>query len=469
MARVIECIPARAGVSSGGGNASRRVRLAAYCRVSTNNEDQLYSFENQVSYYRSYAVEHPQYDLVDIYADEGITGTNTRHREQFKRMIQDCEEGKIDMVITKSVTRFARNTQDCLNYSRKLKDLGIGIQFEREGINTLDGAGELLFTILASLAQDESRSISENSKWGIRALFKQGKLHMNTQRFLGYDKNEKKQLVINPRQAEVVRRIFDEFIRGYSPGAIASRLCEEGVIGALGEVRWHSSTITGILRNEKHMGDAICQKTFTADFLNGRNVTNHGEVEKVYIKENHEPIVDKATWQAVQLELERRQKYVTSMGVRAMGRYTEAMPFSNRVVCGQCGRIYNRRTWTRKGGQVKVWQCVSRYERKGHTGCGNVNLLERDMMPAFAEAWEGILKTREERMALWNEHLSNENALISLRAKQMIHLTENGKPNKEELLDVLRMTLDHVVVNRDGTLLIVLLDGTKMQVEFGMR
>ncbi len=469
MARVIECIPARAGVTNGAGNVNRKVRLAAYCRVSTNNEDQLYSFDNQVNYYRNYAVEHSQYDLIDIYADEGITGTSTRHREQFKRMIQDCEEGKIDMVITKSVTRFARNTQDCLNYSRKLKDLGRGSQFEREGINTLDGAGELLFTILASLAQDESRSISENCKWGIRALFKQGKLHMNTQRFMGYDKNEKKQLVINPAQAEVVRRVFDEFIRGYSPDAIARRLREDGVPGALGEVRWQSSTIMGMLRNEKYMGDAICQKTYTADFLNGRNVVNHGEVEQVYIKENHEPIVDKSAWQAVQLELDRRQKYAARVGVRGMGRYTDLVPFSTRVVCGNCGRVYYRRTWEKETGKVKVWQCISRYEKKGHTGCGNVNLLERDMMPAFSEAWNGILNTREERLPLWNEQLSNENALISLRAKQMIHLTGKGKPNREELLDVLRMTLDHVVVHPDGKVLIILLDGTKMTVEFGAR
>ena len=160
-------------------------RVFAYCRVSTNNEDQLLSFENQVTYYKDYAARHPEYELVEIYADEGITGTSTRHREEFKRMIADCEAGKIDMIITKSISRFARNTADCLKYSRQLRDLGIAVQFEKEAINTLEGSGELLFTILSSLAQDESRSITENCTWGIRSLFRQGKLHLNTNRFLG--------------------------------------------------------------------------------------------------------------------------------------------------------------------------------------------------------------------------------------------------------------------------------------------
>ena len=192
--------------------------------------------------------------MVKIYADEGISGTNTKKREQFKQMIQDCEDRKIDLVVTKSISRFARNTQDCLEYSRKLKNLGIGIYFEKENINTLDATGELLFTILSSLAQDESRSTSENCKWGIRTKFKQGILHLNTNRFLGYDKDKNGNLVINKEQAVTVKRIFDEFLGGMSPETIAKNLNNEKVPGCMGEAKWAVTTITKIIENEKYKG-----------------------------------------------------------------------------------------------------------------------------------------------------------------------------------------------------------------------
>lgn len=182
----------------------KKLRVAAYCRVSTDADEQLNSFENQVSYYTEYINSKEEYEMAGIYADEGISGTSTRRRNEFNRMIEDCEDGKIDLVITKSISRFARNTQDCLSYARKLKNMGIGVFFEKEGINSLDGTGELLFTILSSLAQEESRSISENCKWGIRKGFSDGKLHLNTNRFLGYDKDTNGELVINKDQAATV-------------------------------------------------------------------------------------------------------------------------------------------------------------------------------------------------------------------------------------------------------------------------
>ena len=234
--------------------------MAAYCRVSTDQEDQLHSFEAQVDYYTRYISDHPNYEMAGIYADEGITGTNTKKREQFRRMISDCESGKIDMVITKSISRFARNTQDCLQYSRMLKNLGIGILFEKEHINTLDSSGELLFTILSSLAQDESRNISENCKWGIRSKFKKGEMHLNTHKFLGYDKVDGK-LVINEREAKIVRRIYREFLWGHSPQEIAKGLEDEKIEGCMGAKKWYPSTVINILKNEKHMGDALLQKS----------------------------------------------------------------------------------------------------------------------------------------------------------------------------------------------------------------
>lgn len=249
MARTIQHIPARDELNNRAAVETHQVRVAAYCRVSTDQEEQLNSFANQVSYYKNYIQSQPRYILAGIYADEGISGTNTKRREQFKQMIRDCEAGKIDMIITKSISRFARNTQDCLYYSRHLKSMGIGIYFEKENINTLDAAGELLFTILSSLAQDESRSISENCKWGIRKKFRDGILHLNTNRFMGYDKDENGRLVINEEQAAIVRRIFYEFMNGLNPDVIARRLREEGIPGCMGEVKWQTSTILGMLRN----------------------------------------------------------------------------------------------------------------------------------------------------------------------------------------------------------------------------
>ena len=262
MSRQVVHIPARRGPAAPATARSHRLRLAAYCRVSTDQEDQLQSFENQKTYFEEYASRHPEYILAGLYADEGISGTNTRHRDDFNRMIADCEAGKIDVVITKSISRFARNTADCLMYARKLKDLGIAVIFEKEGINTMDGSGELLFTILSSLAQEESRSISENTTWGIRYLFTQGVLHLNTNRFLGYDKDKDGNLIINQEQAEIVRYIYTSFLEGNGPGVIARRLREAGVPGVMGEAKWCASTIQGILVNEKYSGDALLQKTY---------------------------------------------------------------------------------------------------------------------------------------------------------------------------------------------------------------
>lgn len=198
--------------------------MAAYCRVSTDQDEQLSSYENQVSYYRDYILKHEDYELVDIYADEGISATNTKKREAFNRLIQDCRAGKVDRILVKSISRFARNTLDCIKYVRELKELGIGVTFEKENIDSLDSKGEVLLTILSSLAQDESRSISENATWGIRKKFERGEVRVNTTKFMGYDKDENGKLVINPEQAEVVKHIYQQFLKGYSPERLPRNL-----------------------------------------------------------------------------------------------------------------------------------------------------------------------------------------------------------------------------------------------------
>lgn len=440
------------------------MRVAAYCRVSTNNEDQLLSFDNQVQHYTEYIANKPNYTLAGIYADEGISGVNTSKREQFKKMIKDCEDGKIDMVVTKSISRFARNTQDCLQYSRKLKNLGIGIFFEKENINTLDAAGELLFTIMSSLAQEESRSISENCRWGIRTKFKQGVMHLNANHFLGYDKDADGNLVINEAQAAIVRRVFDEFMNGLNPETIAAGLNDEGVPGCMGEPKWAVSTICHILENEKYKGDALLQKYYTADFLSKRTVKNTGQIEQVYVKDSHPPIIDRELWEAVQLELERRRLFRESHELRTLGRYTDVQPFTCKVVCGKCGAVYWRRTWTRNGRKVRVWQCGKRYQKKGEVGCRSGNLYERDLEKAFLMAWNGIVENRESFLPAWEKQRAEGNALEKWRAGQMMELT--GQPPLETVCpEIVNMVLGSVEVHDGGLLHFYFLDGTELEIE----
>ena len=466
MSRQVVHIPARRGPAAPATARSHRLRLAAYCRVSTDQEDQLQSFENQKTYFEEYASRHPEYILAGLYADEGISGTNTRHRDDFNRMIADCEAGKIDVVITKSISRFARNTADCLMYARKLKDLGIAVIFEKEGINTMDGSGELLFTILSSLAQEESRSISENTTWGIRYLFTQGVLHLNTNRFLGYDKDKDGNLIINQEQAEIVRYIYTSFLEGNGPGVIARRLREAGVPGVMGEAKWCASTIQGILVNEKYSGDALLQKTYTSDYLNKKTIKNDGSVAQVWVKGNHDPIIDKETWRVVQLELQRRLRFMEEHHLRSNGRFTDDQPFSTKVFCGKCGTLYQRRTLPRLSRKLIVWMCGSNYREKGIPGCGNEHLPESDLHRAFVAAWNTLLQNRDAYLPIWTELVENREAdlLRAFRAQQMIDLTASAQPMEELDKHIVNLTLERVEVSPGRILDFHFLEGTKVSV-----
>lgn len=257
---------------------TRRIRVAAYCRVSTDTEEQATSYQAQIAHYEEVIHRNPEWVFAGIYADDGISATSTKHREQFHQMIQDCMDGKIDMLITKSISRFARNTVDCLNYIRQLKAQNIPIYFEKESINTMDAKGEVLITIMASLAQQESESLSQNVKLGMQYRFQQGKVMVNASCFLGYDKDENGDLVINPEQAETVKRIYREYLEGASCQQIARGLERDGIRTARGNTRWHDSSIRLILENEKYMGDALLQKTYTVDFLKKKRIKNNGEM-----------------------------------------------------------------------------------------------------------------------------------------------------------------------------------------------
>lgn len=277
MARSITVIPARqiSTAESGTDQAVRKLRMAAYCRVSTDQEEPLLSYENQVNYYTNYISEKPLYEYAGAYADEGISGTNTKKRGEFNRMITDWRARKVDMIITKSISRFARNTLDCLNYVRELKVLGIGIIFEKENINTFNAKGEVLLTILSSLAQEENRSISENCTWEIRRRFETGKHKMSTKRFLGYDADESSgKLIINRKQAPIVVRLYQEFLDGKTADYIKRIFEREGIKNWDGGTKWQATTLMSMLENEKYKGDALLQKSYTVDFLTKKRTQN---------------------------------------------------------------------------------------------------------------------------------------------------------------------------------------------------
>ena len=413
-----------------------------------------------MDYYTKYITGRSDYHLVGIYTDEGISGTNTKKREGFNRMISDCEAGKIDLVITKSISRFARNTQDCLFYSRKLKSLGIGVVFEKENISTMDANGELLFTILSSLAQEESRNISENCKWAIRHNFQKGIVKMGTKGFMGYDTDQDGKLVINPEQAKLVRRIFREFEEGWTPNEIASRLKEEKINGVKGKSSWNGTTIRGMLTNEKYKGDARLQKTFTTDYLSKKRVKNKGQIEQYYVEDSHKPIIPKEEWDAVQLELERRRDYCQEIGIKKYGVASVDSPFVSKLVCGQCGATLGRKCWANRG--QYIWSCRSKEKDKGGT-CKSENVKNEVVKRAVVIAWNCIVKNRDKLLPTWENMKEAGNPLQKLRARQMIELTAQG-PLVNEVPELTRMVLERIVIHGKNRFTVHFLDGTSKEV-----
>ena len=307
-------------------------RVAGYARVSTDSEEQQTSYAAQVSYYTNYIKSRDDWEFVDVYTDEGISALNTKHREGFNRMIADALAGRIDLIVTKSVSRFARNTVDSLTTVRKLKEKGVEVYFEKENIYTLDSKGELLITIMSSLAQEESRSISENVTWGQRKRMADGKVSIPYGRFLGYRKGEKGLPEIVPEEAETVRLIYRSFMEGLTPNKIVQLLMRKGIPAPGGGAKWYSRTVESILTNEKYKGSALLQKKFTVDFLTKKQKVNEGEVPQYFVEHSHPPIIDPEEFELVQAEIERR---------KGIGRvYSSSNIFSARIVCACCGSFF---------------------------------------------------------------------------------------------------------------------------------
>lgn len=402
--------------------------------------------------------------MADIYADEGISATNTKKRDDFNRMIQDCRAGKIDLIITKSISRFARNTLDCLNYVRELKEKGIAIRFEKENIDTMDAKGEVLLTILSSLAQDESRSISENCTWGIRRRFERGQFKMSTKRFLGYDCDEDGKLKVNRQQAKIVVRLFEEFLSGKTVDYIAREFKNEKVKSWDGKYNWQASTLDSMLRNEKYMGDAILQKSYTVDFLSKKRVMNDGSIQMFHIEEDHDAIIDIETWEAVQQEIERRQEYCKEHRTNAYSQKTEINPFSCKIICGTCGHTYSRVIYRPGGKVVKKWRCGSTNSAGGRRVCSNRYTTEESMEKLFLMGWNEIAGNREEYEALWQKNMESQDALLRYKTSLIQKKATEG-PIKEFDATLMIAVMDYIKVFEEGRLQIRFYDGTEFECE----
>ena len=385
--------------------------MAAYCRVSTDQYEQLESLETQRSHYDEYIRAHKDWELVNVYYDEGISGTRADTRPGLQRLMADCRLRRIDMVLTKSISRFARNTLDCLKHIRALKAQNIPVYFEKESINTLDAKGEVLLTIMASLAQQESQSLSQNIKLGLQYRYQQGKVLVNHNRFLGYTKDAEGNLIIDPQQAEIVKRIYREYQEGYSMDKIKAGLERDGIPTGAGKTTWHTSTINKILRNEKYSGDALLQKTYTTDFLNKTRVKNNGIVPQYYVEGNHDPIIPKQIFLKVQDELVRRITCVTANG-RKCG-FSSRHAFSQIVFCSECGENFHRTQWNNRGKKSVVWRCLTRlYPKKTNLVCHARTVKEDELKAACLSAFNGFWKERDgfqEQMERNIERLLAEN------------------------------------------------------------
>ncbi|OOM58472.1 recombinase family protein [Clostridium beijerinckii] len=443
--------------------------MAAYCRVSTDQLEQLSSYEAQVNYYTNYINGHPDYECAGIYADEGISGTNTKKREQFNKMIEDCKAGKIHMIITKSISRFARNTLDTLNYVRTLKELGIGVIFEKENINTLDSKGEVLLTILSSLAQEESNNLSQVSTWGIRRRFEQGKVTINEKKFLGYDKDANGNLIINKKQAKIVRKIYKDYLDGKGANRIARSLEEEKIQGWNGKSKWYESTISSILSNEKYKGDALLQKTYTVDFLTKKRVENKGEVPQYYVEDSHEAIIDKEMWEAVQLEMERRRAFAEKHKLQKTDHGLKDNPLAGKIICGNCGRAFGRRTWkgTNEILKRKVWFCNGRYEEKGIKGCDNKHIDDRVLNQAFVDTFNAMIENKDYFIEKWKVNLESESALVRYKAKQFLKIIDKAESIKEFEVNLFFRLIEKMTAFEGEKIIVSLLDGTEIECELG--
>ena len=343
----------------------KNLRVAAYCRVSTNSEEQLNSYENQKAYYTEKIMTNPDWTMVDVFADEGKTGTSACKRKDFLRMIRQCRQGKIDMILAKSVSRFARNTVDTLNYTRELRSLGIPVIFEEQNINSIHPESEFLITIHGAFAQSESEDTSSRVRWGIQQSMRTGKANIQFKTLLGYKKGSDGEMVIVPEQAETVKLIYEMYLSGRTLRSIKESLEARGLRNAAGTTEWTTSNLRTILSDEKYCGDVLRQKTFIRDCISKQVIKNTGQRPKYLIQNHHDAIIPREQFDAVQFEMARR-RVQTDRSRKSVptgaGKYSGKYALSGLLFCGECGTAYRRVVWTQHGEKRAVWRCTSRLD-----------------------------------------------------------------------------------------------------------
>ena len=467
---------------------NRLLRVCAYCRVSSNSDEQELSFGAQCEHYTNLINSNPEWVSAGIYADDGISGTNTAKRLEFNRMIEDAMAGKIDLIITKSISRFARNTLDTIKFVRQLRAQNIGVRFEKEGIFTLDPNCEVILTVLSALAQQESASLSQNVKMGLQYRYQQGKVQVNHKRFLGYTKDEEGHLVVEPSEAAVVRRIYREYLEGQSMATIARGLERDGILTGAGKKHWHTTTINKILRSEKYIGDALLQKTYTTDFLTKTRIKNDGRVPQYYVEGSHDAIIPKEVWLMVQEELVRRRvvrvpstlgdpavleesavldnhtatsgasaplgdshtvdegegNCAGSSGRGAVRRYSASHCLSQIVRCQECGELFRRIHWNNRGCKRVVWRCINKVEKTGRD-CSSRTVKEGDLQKAVLDAINKVLGDKESFMIQLGQNVEaavgetvTEEKLNALQ-HQLIDLATRGEDYTDLAEEITRL------------------------------
>ena len=383
------------------------LRVAAYCRVSTDSEDQLESYKAQFAYYTDAIAKNPKWRFVDIYADEGITGTMATKRTNFMRMMRDCEKGKIDLILTKSVARFARNTVDSLKYVRKLKAKGIGVYFEEQALDSLKTENEMAIGLYSVLAQAESENISANVRWGIQQRMKSGTFKFRYN-LLGYRKGENGEPEIVEEEAQHIRKIYEMYLDGNSLDQIKAELESNGVETKTGSKTWNKAIIQSILTNERYCGDLLMQKTFTENCITKKVKKNRGEMPKYLVKDNHPAIIDRVTFKRVQMEMARRSsvRKTSDKSITEQGKYSGKFALTDILICGECGSPYRRKTYSRNGKNKRVWRCLNRLEHGTEFCYDSITIDDEALKQAICRGINKAITDRQDVMSLILSNLS---------------------------------------------------------------
>jgi DNA invertase Pin-like site-specific DNA recombinase len=403
------------------------LRVAFYARVSTDNREQESSLENQQKHFEDLLIKHQEWQSAGLYTDDGISGKFVKNRKSFLRMIVDAKAGKIDKIITKSISRFARNNMLCRQYVMELKEIGISVFFEKENLDTMSAGSDLVLSILASIAEQESRDISTNVKWTYEKKFEKGEVVLNTSRFLGYSKDEEGKLIIVPEEAEIVRRIYREFAGGYTYNVIARGLERDGILSpgkfendnnsCSGEI-WHPSTVKSILENEKYKGDALLQKTFNVDFLSKRQ-KNIGQVDSVFVENCIPAIISKELADMVKVELDRRKRIRNSSNESGRGKYCSKYPFSGLLICNNCNGKFRRHSQWSGERKVPVWTCQTK-QRSKNEDCEMLPIKEVVLEQAFVECMKVVFLEKDDFINVLSNNIENCLEYTTSEEKQKI-------------------------------------------------